>query len=665
MKRLPPLLVLVAMVTATPGYAASPAIPRLLADTAWAACGAPVSIDPRDRVALITLADGDGGVFAVWQDIHPVSLRADLYAHRLGAEGAPAAGWPAGGRALTTDPGGQFDQVAIPDASGGFLIAWADDRADSMGGSNPDIYALRVTAAGTNAAGWNSGGTRLTASRRAQQWPALAPDGAGGGFVAWGQPAAGSPDDGEIVLQRVLGDGTPAPGWPDSGIVIAGGPGARGSPTVVTDEAGGCIVAWDDGRGIDNDIYAQRVTAAGGVLWSANGVLACGGTRQQVTPRGVPDGAGGIVLAIQDLVTGQFTSLDLLAQRLDSGGSPAPGWTTAGVGVCRAPLAQVNHHITTDGAGGAFVGWDDYRTNQSRSFVQHVLGSGLFAPGWDTNGNTASTSPDNKYETHITADGAGGVLVGWTSSALSVAAQRLTANGTPAAGWPSEGVTLCTAFPQFTPSVAVDGAGGVIVTRFDTRAGGFAGIYASRVTTDALVPTRLAPATTEVSPTRVRLRWFGAEPGTVFDLWRRTEGAGDWTLLARPVADGSRFLVYEDADVRPGRFRYRLNDPAGDFTATEVVVEVPATIGLAFEAITPNPSSGAFRVRFASPGAALVRLDVFDLGGRRVVARMGRVAGGSQQRIEVGGVEALASGVYRVRLTVGTWSETRTLCVVR
>ena len=665
MTPLPLVLAFAALLPAAIAHAAPAAPSRALADTAWTACGAPVSTGAQDRSALVTLPDGQGGIFILWQGVPPGGLTSNLFSHHLDMDGAPAAGWVGGGRALCTEAGAQSGQVAIPDAAGGFLAVWTDDRADSAGGSDPDIYALRVTATGGDAAGWIAGGTRLSGSRRPQRQPAIAPDGAGGSFVAWEQPAAGSPTDDEIVLQRVLGDGSLAPGWPDSGIVIAGGAGGRGSPTVVTDAAGGCIVAWYDARGINNDIYAQRVTAAGSAMWTANGVLARGGTSEQVTPRGVPDGAGGVVLAILDLISGQFTSLDILAQRLDSSGSPVAGWTTAGVPVCRAGSAQVNHLIVGDGAGGAFIAWDDYRSGQSRSYAQHVLASGAIAAGWAADGNPVTGAAGDNYETHLAADGTGGALVGWTAADLTVAVQRLAANGAPAAGWPADGVTLCTEFQQFTPSVAPDGSGGLMAVRFDSRSGSFSEIYASHVTFDALVPTLLATAGAEVSADRVKLRWFGAEPGTVFELSRRSEGVTGWTLLDRLVADGSRFLAYEDTGVRPGdRLRYRLSDPSGEFTAAEVAVEIPLAAALAFEAVTPNPSAGEFVVRFASPGAAVARIEVIDVTGRLVAAREARVTGGAQ-RIAVGRGAGFAPGIYAVRLRVGGWSETRTVCVVR
>src|SRR5262245_4583427 len=49
-------------------------------------------------------------------------------------------------------------------------------------------------------------------------------------------------------------------------------------PSVISDGAGGAIVAWQDmrgGVGSPGDIYAQRVNAAGVALWAAQGASVC------------------------------------------------------------------------------------------------------------------------------------------------------------------------------------------------------------------------------------------------------------------------------------------------------------------------------------------------------------------------------------------------------
>src|SRR5262249_5438513 len=158
--------------------------------------------------------------------------------------------------------------------------------------------------------------------------------------------------------------------------VIAAGSGARGTATVVPDDAGGVLVAWYDGRGGKNDTYAQRVAGDGTALWIANGVLACSSTRSQYTPRGGRDGAGGMLLAIQELTVGDFNSVDVIAQRIDGAGARPAGWPAAGIPAGAATGPQVNHRIAPDGAGGAFFAWDDYRGSSPQVYAQHLQADG-------------------------------------------------------------------------------------------------------------------------------------------------------------------------------------------------------------------------------------------------------------------------------------------------
>jgi hypothetical protein len=645
-----------------PARAALPA--GTLADTAWARCGTPVSTGAGERTGVVTLADGAGGLFVLWQRIDPVSLHSDLYAQHLDADGNVVAGWGANGLALCTAPGDQADLVAVPEPTSGFLAAWADDRADSAGRTNPDIFALRVGAGGSTFAGWNAGGSKMTSSSLAQQHPAIGSDGGAGAFIAWEQPSSGPPPGIDIVLQHVMGDGSFAPGWPDTGIVIATGSGARGSPTVVPDDAGGALVAWYDARGGKNDIYAQRVAGDGTALWAANGVLACGGTRSEFTPRGVRDGAGGMFLAIQELTVGDFSSVDVIAQRIDGSGARPAGWPGGGNAVCTAPAPQVNHRIAFDGAGGAFFGWDDFRGSSSQVFALHLLSDGTIAPGWNLNGNLAGDDSVEQSEADLIADGAGGAILAWTESGSSVVIQRLTAAGAPAIGWTSSGLAICADQTQFTPVLASDSQTGAIVTCFDTRSGSAAELYASHVAQDARVPALLALSSVRATPQLVSFAWFGAPAGEPAEL-RRLREREAWTLVATPLADGTGFVRYEDRDVRPGEtLRYRLSQPGSPAPAVETLVQVPAAAAFSIASLGPNPSSGEFAVTLASDRAGSAQIELLDVTGRRVLSRPAELAAGAT-RVGFGTERPLAPGVYTVRVAFGSRVVAARLCVVR
>jgi hypothetical protein len=61
----------------------------------------------------------------------------------------------------------------------------------------------------------------------------------------------------------------------------------------------------------------------------------------------MPDGAGGAFVVWQD---DRGTGVDLYAQRMNGNGQPL--WPEAGVAVCTADGAQTNPVLISDGAGG-------------------------------------------------------------------------------------------------------------------------------------------------------------------------------------------------------------------------------------------------------------------------------------------------------------------------
>ena len=117
-------------------------------------------------------------------------------------------------------------------------------------------------------------------------------------------------------------------------------------------------------------------------------------------------------------------------------------------------------------------------------------------------------------------------------------------------------------------------------------------------------------------------------------------------------------------------------DQAGNWSAMSNVISRvpqgasnrPAAAGLAFSIPRPNPARDLSRFDCALPEAAQVRVEVFDLVGRRVrLLADGSWAAGPQELVfdlrDDRGVR-LAAGVYLVRAQLGSAAFTRRLVVV-
>jgi hypothetical protein len=399
-------------------------------------------------------SDGSGGSIVTWNDQRAGNW--DIYAQRVSASGSAL--WTVNGATLCTATGSQQLPQITSDGVGGAIVTWQDQRS-----GNWDIYVQRVNASGT--AQWTTDGVALCTATGNQQSPMIASDGAGGAIVTWQDQRSGNWD---IYVQRVNASGSAQ--WTANGVVLCGATGTQQYPMMASDSAGGAIVTWEDYRsGSNADIYAQRVNASGSAQWTTNGVALCAATGGQNSPTIGSDGVGGAIVTWYDL---RSSTYHIYAQRVNALGIAQ--WTTDGVALCMAAGSQLAPTIVADGAGGAIVTWEDIRSLSTYDiYAQRVNASGTAQ--WTTNGIALCVATGNQYTPTITSDGAAGAIVTWQdgrngTSNYDIYAQRVNATGT--VQWTTDGVALCAATAnQMYPTITSDGAYGAIVTWFDNRSG--------------------------------------------------------------------------------------------------------------------------------------------------------------------------------------------------
>ena len=256
--------------------------------------------------------------------------------------------------------------------------------------------------------------------------------------------------------------------WMPCGIVLCDGSGDQESPAIVSDGEGGAIVFWSDGRpGIGQaDMYAQRVSGTGEIQWTANGVELSGAALGQIDPDAVSDGVGGAIVAWKDGRNGGG-NWDIYAQRVNANGDTL--WAADGVAVCANAGSQEAPVVASDGSGGVITAWQDYRSGYYDIYAQRVDSDGDTA--WASAGIPVCTSAWHQYSPGIAADGAGGAIVTWQDNRsvdYDIYAQRLDSNGDTL--WAADGVVLCGAsWDQSVPTIVADGEGGAIVAWKDNR----------------------------------------------------------------------------------------------------------------------------------------------------------------------------------------------------
>ena len=142
-------------------------------------------------------------------------------------------------------------------------------------------------------------------------------------------------------------------------------------PQMISDDNGGAIIAWQDYRALEFDLYVQRMDSAGNKRWNTNGLEVCLAAGSQHSHRMVSDGAGGALIAWVDHRTG---SPELYAQRVDGNGNML--WTVDGVLICSNAGSPSEMVLTEDGFGGGVIAWSDNRGADLDIYVQRVNGSG-------------------------------------------------------------------------------------------------------------------------------------------------------------------------------------------------------------------------------------------------------------------------------------------------
>ncbi len=202
---------------------------------------------------------------------------------------------------------------------------------------------------------------------------------------------------------------------------------------------------------------------AGGLGWPPAGVPISQAAAVQSFPQAISDGAGGAIVAWQDFRS--MTDYDVYVQRVLPNGQRQ--WITDGVTVTSIANDQTLPKLTSDGQNGALIAWQDMRNGTDFNiFAQRVLSNGL--PLWETNGITICGATGMQNAVQIVGDGQGGAIILWADQRsgdhYDVYAQRVNASGSRL--WAADGVKVTNAFVgnrNPAPVIASDGANGALI----------------------------------------------------------------------------------------------------------------------------------------------------------------------------------------------------------
>jgi hypothetical protein len=429
----------------------------------------------------VSVSDGANGTIVIFESGYN-SIASNIYAQRINSDGQLQWGLTNNPKPVCLHAAEKYIENVIPDGSGGVFIAWSDYR-NSV--DTNDMYIQHLNSNGDPL--WPANGIMINNLNDRESFEVrLCSDGGSGVIVVWSESIYDTDNllttYSQLFAQKYNSAG--AAQWGDGGMEVCTAVGLRGASSVVPDGSGGAIISFLDTRNsnqlpdddFDNlDIYAQRISSAGSLLWTDDGVAVntqsynqfIGGEYLQ-TNATISDGAGGVIILFDDYTGDNAGNSNFYVQHLNASG--VKQWAAAGLPVCISGRDKFLIKTQSDGAGGMVSFWSEDRivNGMFSTYAQRILGSG--SANWVVNGiKLIDIGGNGGFGNDLINDGNGNYIFTWTDDANHLQAQKI--NGSGVIQWGVTNKEVCTnpnAFPVLTRIVKSD-AGNTIITWLDNR----------------------------------------------------------------------------------------------------------------------------------------------------------------------------------------------------
>ena len=447
----------------------------------------------------------------------------------------------------------------------------------------------------------------------------------------------------QIYAQKVDSQGNLL--WNIEGIRIFPSEYSQSDQYVCSDEEGGAFIAFSGyTQNWDYKVYVQRVDADGNLPWGEDALMVFEGEQVDEKTFGiVPAGDGNAILVSQ---TGLWLENEFTAALISAEGDTA--WTRI---VYDLAGYQEEAVIIPSIDGGAIIAWADRRNETDYDiYIQKVDTSGHFL--WEANGRPVINMDEDQRRMKIFEDEDGFIHVVWEDDRNyvdeNIYYQKLTSDGSLV--FPEEGILICgEEGDQTDPAIALDGAGGVMISWSDSRNLTFnnqSDLYALHLDSEGHLAD---PVWNEGGNPVCEMFNSQVEPIMISD------GFGGAVIAWE---DGRSSGVYNEMY---NIYAQRVNDFSVVW-AKPVTSEIPAEFS--FSQNYPNPFNPSTTFSFSLPKAGKVQLKIFDITGREVARLVdGMKPAGSHQIVFDG--SDLTSGVYFARLEAGEFRGTRKMLLIK
>ena len=264
--------------------------------------------------------------------------------------------------------------------------------------------------------------------------------------------------------------------WQDNGIPIRSGENIFWNQTTVILSDNSVIIFWSDTRNGFRNIYANKVDTSGNKLWG-NGIHITDDEFFQFEPNASICSNDDVIVTWIDRryeVEG-----DIFAQKISDNGELL--WDNSGVPVCTASGWQYSVEMMSDTENGAYIFWNSIGTD---IYGLHLNSNGNIVPGWEINGKAIADKNGKQNQFNLCQDGFGGGVIIWHDtrnySDPNIFMQRFSSEGT--IFWAVEGLLLCdNTSNQEYPQIAYAGHGEFIATWIDSRNQNSGDVYAQKI----------------------------------------------------------------------------------------------------------------------------------------------------------------------------------------
>ena len=304
----------------------------------WTAAGIYVCESDGDQDYPDICRDSGDGCIISWRDKR--SPGSGIYAQRILGDGTVA--WIPEGIAVIAMNFPQYNPHICRDGQGGAIVAWDKEN----------IWAQRVRANGTIA--WADGGVLICDTDYIQENAKLEYDNRFGAVLVWLGWLNFTREVASVMTQSIDSLGTSR--WPSNGIRLNNGSDMQEMPDFTVDSDGGSIIAWlEYGWGVSFPCSrVQRISPLGQAMWVGGRTISDNGDCLNIFT--TTDGDDGALFVWADR---RADAGNVYTQNINSVGTLC--WPAEGIPISTVAGMQTGCTICSDGAGGAMMAWQDLR----------------------------------------------------------------------------------------------------------------------------------------------------------------------------------------------------------------------------------------------------------------------------------------------------------------